>query len=249
MKKYLTLIFVFALLACEDEKEEKEEQYPIEPAITFSKIDFIDVPNQLYDTLKLTFTFTDGDMDFGLDHNIEAHREFPYQPYYYFLKSTGEKIPSDKLDRNEVSTDQLIQFSDRKNPPYDTLPESGSCHYRSVDIDGGFVQLYSLLNEDFFNLDVDFIVNQPNGSFSEFDWFEQFCQTFNGRVLSGPGKSGPFLVKMKNKQRGEIAYSMISTGFTQVFGDKTLKLQITIKDRALHTSNKIQTPEFRLRDI
>lgn len=246
MKKYLAVIFVFVLLACE---EEKEEQYPIEPAITFSKIDFIDVTTLFYDTLKLTFAFTDGDQDFGLTYNIIEHLQFPYQRGYYFLKSTGEKIPSDRLDRNEVTIDQLIQISDRANPPYDTLPGIETCNYDLKNTGGGFVYLYAAINEDFYNIDVDFLVKQSDGSFIEFDWLEQFCMTFNTRVFPGPGKSGPLVVKKKSEQRGEIEYSMISTGFTPFFGDKILKLQITIKDRALHTSNKMQTPEFRLRDI
>jgi hypothetical protein len=41
----------------------------------------------------------------------------------------------------------------------------------------------------------------------------------------------------------------VSTGFQAIFGQKTLKLQVTIYDRALNTSNTIETPEFRLEEI
>ena len=48
---------------------------------------------------------------------------------------------------------------------------------------------------------------------------------------------------------GEINYSMVSGGFSAIFGNKTLKLEVTIYDRALNASNTMETPEFRLEEI
>lgn len=39
---------------------------------------------------------------------------------------------------------------------------------------------------------------------------------------------------------------MQSIGFVPLFGDKKIKLKVTIKDRALNVSNTIETPPFQL---
>ncbi|HYI77118.1 MAG TPA: hypothetical protein VEW65_05820 [Chryseolinea sp.] len=92
-----------------------------------------------------------------------------------------------------------------------------------------------------YNMYVKFFVKQNDGSFVEYDFAEEFCETHNGRF--------PRLADNDRALEGEINYSMVSTGFQAIFGQKTLKLQVTIYDRALNTSNTIETPEFRLEEI
>jgi hypothetical protein len=100
---------------------------------------------------------------------------------------------------------------------------------------------------------VDFLVFE-NGDWKEFDWFEEFCITYDGRFPyfgQGTGKfnAPPFKIKAKTPWEGEITYSMVCPCFIPLFSTNTLKLKITIKDRALHTSNTIETPEFTLDGI
>ena len=92
-----------------------------------------------------------------------------------------------------------------------------------------------------YNFYVKFLIKQNDGSFVEYDFAEEFCESHNGRF--------PRLTDNDRALEGEINYSMVSTGFEAIFGTKTLKLEVTIYDRALNASNTIQTPEFRLEEI
>lgn len=87
------------------------------------------------------------------------------------------------------------------------------------------------------NIDVKFWVFE-NGSYVEFDWFEEFCNDFNGRFPIIPNKNEPI--------EGTLRYYMPSSNFLGLFSVKTLKLSIVIRDRALHTSNEVLTPPFTL---
>jgi hypothetical protein len=108
--------------------------------------------------------------------------------------------------------------------------------------------------ENHFNISVDFYVFR-NGSFEKFDWFEEYCIMYDGRfplIVDKPGgtfKYGKFKINIKTPWEGKITYSMPNSSFLSIFGNSTVKLAITIKDRALNTSNTIFTPEFTLEDI
>jgi hypothetical protein len=106
-------------------------------------------------------------------------------------------------------------------------------------------------NENFFNIFVQFFVLE-NEVWTEFDWEEIHCFDFNARfpeIGTEPTKieSDPFNILVKSSQEGTLTYSMRSYSFSDLF-NKTMKLRISIKDRALHTSNLIETPPFRLQE-
>jgi hypothetical protein len=97
-------------------------------------------------------------------------------------------------------------------------------------------------NPDHYTIDVDFLIEQPDGSFKEFDWSEEFCSNFNGRFPRIPfKKSGPFTSNSFSKSTGEIRYTMPSAGFRTLFGGQNLKLRVVIRDRALHKSNTMES--------
>jgi hypothetical protein len=199
------------------------------------------------DSLIVTFTFTDGDSDFGFNRDNEAHYLPPYHFANFFLKNTGEPVTSDKIVNYEIGADEVIRYSDRQYPPYDTLPEmnDGACYYY-FQMEPTGSHIYFTLNEDHYNIFVDFFYEDVNGGFIEYDWFKQFCVSFNGRVSDRAGDDGPFTITMANSKRGELTYRMSSHGFKAIFGDKRIKLRIYIKDLALHNSNVIETEPFLL---
>ena len=92
-----------------------------------------------------------------------------------------------------------------------------------------------------YNFYVQFFVKNDDESFVEYDFAEHGCETYNGRF--------PILTDKARAIEGIVNYSMVGSGFLDTFGNKTLKLSITIYDRALNKSNTIETPEFRLQDI
>ncbi len=98
--------------------------------------------------------------------------------------------------------------------------------------------LYYTYNPNHFNITVQFETKNSDGSYTEFDWREEFCTTYDGR----------FTVLAENKLPldGTLQYAMTSTGFLNLFGGKTLRLKVQIKDRARHVSNTLITPEFKI---
>jgi len=106
---------------------------------------------------------------------------------------------------------------------------------------------YGELNPDHNNITVEFFVENNDGTFPEepFDWISAFppgCGvTYDGRF--------PILSDQSNAIEGTIKYSLKGFGFLQLFSFRTLKLRVTIKDRALNKSNVLETPEFTLSQI
>jgi hypothetical protein len=103
--------------------------------------------------------------------------------------------------------------------------------------------IYFEKNPNHNNIKVEFFV-QENGVFEPFDWVTAFppdCgETFDGRFPRLSDESKPL--------EGTIRYSMESAGFLSLFSIKKIRLRISIKDRALNTSNVIET-EFTLNQI
>jgi hypothetical protein len=105
--------------------------------------------------------------------------------------------------------------------------------------------LYFQVNENHYNIDVDFMVKDPSNpeadekGFVVFNWRKEFCQQdLDGRF--------PILTDKKGPLEGEIRYAMFSVGFRNIFTIKTLKLRIKIRDQALNVSNTVFSEEFTL---
>ncbi|HYG03942.1 MAG TPA: hypothetical protein VD927_15960 [Chryseosolibacter sp.] len=104
-----------------------------------------------------------------------------------------------------------------------------------------------------YNLEIDFLTKDPSipgprdeEGFVEFNWRTytptgQGCgQTFDARV--------PVLGDTRALD-GTIRYGMESIGFREIFKTNLMKFRITLRDRAMNTSNVIKTPAFTLDDI
>lgn len=125
---------------------------------------------------------------------------------------------------------------DPKTRLVDSLPKVNPEYYQIRDT------LYFTPNPDHYNITVEFLVKDPTApeGFTVYDWRENYCTTFDGRFTVFSDE--------KSSIDGTLRYSMTSFGFKTVFSIKTLKLRVSIKDRAGHTSNVIETPEFTLVD-
>jgi len=117
----------------------------------------------------------------------------------------------------------------------DTLTGPGGIYYlvRSEP-------LFYKANINHNNIDVTFWVFE-GGTWVKFDWLKEYCFRFDARFPVLSDKSGPL--------EGTIRYAMPSTGFLPEFSIKTLKLSVKIRDRALHESEEIETPQFTLDGI
>jgi hypothetical protein len=117
--------------------------------------------------------------------------------------------------------------------------------------------LYSRRNENTLNLYIDFLVEANDGAFSEFDFTRdlpsKICTPgFDTRLpllaAFPPGRHATplFTFNILSEKEGEITYAMTSSGFRDLFANKNLKLRVSVRDRALHGSNEIETTVFRV---
>lgn len=210
------------------------EYSPI-PIIEFDKIVFRDAPSPAFDTISLSVKFKDGDGDLGLASDIASDTLVPYNNKFYFVFSDGTFI---------------TYKTKRTNPNYDTLPayvQPYNCtNWQITTLNKKTDTVYFQLNPNHYNIFVDWFVKNNDGSFTEFNWLTAFdgCATYDGRF---PRLSADY--SHKAPMEGTIKYNMQSSGFLILFSIKTLKLRVTIQDRALHKSNTIETPEFTLQSI
>jgi hypothetical protein len=96
--------------------------------------------------------------------------------------------------------------------------------------------VYFQPNPNHYTLEVKFFIDNV-----EYDWFDEFCTTYNGRLSRLSDTSSPL--------DGVIRYKMTSEFWKFIFTVRKLRLKIKLRDRALNISNEITTPEFTLDDI
>jgi len=245
-------------------------EFPIEPRIEFEDMTYKRVNG--IDSLIFFLTFTDGDGDLGLESSelncslSTDNNQICFENKLYTLYQRSEDGQYGIVDTgtpcNQATTCYnskfLILKSDlnpvtygdkRTNPEYAALPafiKPYNCINWEVirDSNGDVADtIYFQLNPNHHNFDIDFLVKNPNGTFTEFDFTKEFdypnCGiTYNGRfpILYQDRPGSPI--------EGKIRFGIGSPAFKAQFSLKTLKFRIQIKDRALNRSNIIETPEI-----
>lgn len=245
MKRYLYTFFVLAVFSCKDE----EETYPIEPQITLTdlKVGQGSSSPQLPDTVTIIMSYTDGDGDFGFNFDDEADLLPPYQRGFFYLKSTGEPVTSDRVMNYEVPMSALIRLSDRQAPPYDTLPDlyERLCSYNAPP-GFGMDPAYFTRNENHVNIMVEVLYEDINGVFVEFDRENKYCNWLDGRVPMAGQEFEPYFVRKGTARKGELSYRVINVDFSILLKGKRIKLRVSVRDRALHNSNVVETEPISL---
>jgi hypothetical protein len=283
--QFFLLIFSL-MISCDEE----ESSYAIEPHIAYKNVVFAEGPAAFQeDTVKVTFSYTDGDGDLGIDYSDAVYLAPPYNEYSFFqtnfaqlleLESSVKLTPSAfdgryLIEVNNASLGKLVYPRTRKNSVYTNLLPAYNCAdyvysdfiIKETDltvldefseitgtqtIDGtSYTEftdtLYLERNPNYNNIEVDFLIENASGAFEEFDFLGETCNSFDGRFPAIPfTKVGAFRAKVNSKEKGELTYAMSGRGFKFIFGAKKIKLRVTIKDRALHVSNTIETPAFQL---
>lgn len=233
----MVIVLGLGLFSCFD-----PPTYSNTPEIEFQNLVFKETPNLSdADSLLLFIKFKDGDGNLGLEPGENGCTDqtlsicFNEKTYFRFTDTNEFVTYKDKRLRPELGLPDYVK-------PYDCinweLVFDNSSPPKVVDT------IYFELNDDHYNIFVDFLVKQNDGSFQEFDWRTEFCTTYDGRF--------PILAKnnnlsLKSPVEGTLRYAMLSTGFKLQFSIKTLKLRIYIQDRLLNKSNTIETPEFQFK--
>ncbi len=210
--------------------------YSIIPKIEFDKIIFKDIANTSDpDSLILSLRFKDGDGDLGID---PAETGPPFNDKYYLRFNDGSYV---------------TYKTKRTNPNFDTLPafvKPYNCiSWEIKPVNSTVDTFYIQLNQNHYNIFVDFYVKNSDGSFKEFDWQKEFSYPNCGIPFDGRFPILSKDLRSKTPLDGTLRYGMASTGFLILFSIKTLKLKATIQDRMFHKSDTISTPEFTLLSI
>lgn len=272
-------LFLFCFLsvgisACFDAPE-----FDVTPEITFDKVQFKEVEGvATNDSLILYLHFRDGDGDLGV-YQDDLEEPFNAAYYFIAdgtgdttkLATTQVYDTDEKpyqLLKTEGNPGKLVTNRTRNQPGYSYLPiyDNTCAHYADAELlvpasaadntynivdtlhdQGGnayyLIQGELLLykaNPNHNNIDVRFWVYN-NGNYVEFDWIKEYCISFNGRFPVLADKPGPL--------EGTLRYAMPSTGFIPEFSIKQLKLSAKIRDRSLHVSDSVLTPNFTLDGI
>jgi len=251
MKSIFTGVAIFVLAwACQPPPE-----LPVIPKISYNRVDFYPVETAS-DSIILQINFEDGDGDIGL---YSTDDEYPYNPFnfiwdnkgdYVFLGGDSYELPfySVPIGRDGFPDEEPKLFSetDTRQPfncqQYEILQYT-LAGQSQVLTDTFFIQK----NVNNKNIYVDFF-RKVDGSYEFLDWAYVFEREgcgfdFNSRFpvfdSDNIGKS----------LSGTLRYAMVSEGFEITLKQDTFKLRIYIKDRALHDSNVIETPDLTLNNI
>jgi hypothetical protein len=231
------IVFGLSLSSCFDPPE-----YSVVPEIEFESLIYKDIADpSAPDSLLLFIKFQDGDGNLGLDPSelgcyIFENDTICYLEKFYYANAEGPL--NYKVKRTNPAFSSLPDYV----KPYDCI--NWELVFDNATVPQILDTVYFELNPDHYNIFVDFLVKQNDGSFQEFDWRTEFCTTYDGRF--------PILAKnrdlsVQNPVEGTLKYSMLSAGFKFQFSIKTLKLRIQIQDRLLNKSNIIETPEFQFK--
>ncbi len=197
------------------------DNFPSVPKITFESIEY--APTAGADSLIIGLDFQDAEGDLG-------------------LSATDDDPPFQDLDFQRNSAGDLITYSKRP-------PEAPS--YNPIDwlvdpiVNNQTVKdtIWVKQNPNQFNIFVKFFIKR-NGQFTEFKWQDPpFFTTFNGRF--------PRILTTEEGQavEGNISYGMLSSGWESIFRTDTIRVDVSIQDRALNRSNEVSSPEVTLRQI
>ncbi|MEP0711829.1 hypothetical protein [Algoriphagus sp.] len=197
------------------------DNFPSVPTIEFESLEF--VPTSGADTLIVSVHFQDAEGDLG-------------------LSATDDDPPFQDVDFQRNSQGDLITYSTRP-------PEAPS--YNPIDwlvdpiVNNQIVKdtVWVKQNPNQFNIFVRFFIKR-NGQFTEFRWQDPpFFTTFNGRF--------PRILTTEEGQavEGDIRYGMLSSGWQSIFRNDTIRIDVSIQDRALNRSNEVSSPEVTLAQI
>jgi hypothetical protein len=263
-------LMMFGILAATVGACFEAPEFPIEPRIEFEDMIYKRVDG--IDSLIFLISFTDGNGDLGLadsdtgcslaegenticfQNTVHEIYQSSLDPDSFGLLDTGvacdgtSKCFTSKFTMLKPDLTAITYEDRRTNPDYSSLPDivkPFNCINWQFPQNGSNQTdtLFTKRNPDHNNFDLDFLVKNPNGTFTEFDFTKEYdfpnCGiSFDGRfpILFSNEPGSPL--------EGTIRFGIGSPFLRTQFSLKTLKFRIVIKDRALNESNELFTPEI-----
>lgn len=225
----IILIFIFSC--------KKEPDYPNTPHIELEGVENNSSSNQ--SIFKFIIKFEDGNGDLGLKEQDTCR---PYHNYNLHLDNGNTIAHNHKLCNNNTSyTGNFVRFGDHDSlPPYgsgDYLIMKAKNYMNSPSFPERTDTLKITLNKDHFNLMIDLLIKQEDGSYEKYEFPNQNF-TIDGRY--------PYLNPDSNPQSldGTLEYELTSFGIKTQLQGETIKFKISMKDRALNQSNWVTSRDI-----
>jgi hypothetical protein len=234
----------------------KQPDYSIVPHIelidiTFKKGNVNSVP-AIPDTLIYRIKFTDGDGDLGTNSSDSSNSIYSYNPWYFVYNTTNFSLLIATDNNSQIPSGyKYINYQTKRTvQQFDTLPPLGCQNWELERDSQGRVSdtVYIQQNLRAYNVNVDVYTKNSSGTYDKFDpstYFDLrscapnvFRSTFPD--LSN-ASSGPL--------DGVITFRIQSYYLGALLNTKTLKMDITISDRAYHVSNAAEKTDFTLQQI
>lgn len=223
------ILAIFAFFSCE-----RAPEFSDVPKISYESVQFGFNPVG-QDSLIISVNFEDGNGDLGISSNEGP----PFHEATYF---SADPPHNPIYDIEGISSESLLRIGD-----LDTLPEYSCLNYRIlgriVDETAVTDTVYIQPNPRSKNFLVEFFIQQDDGSFKEFNFFEETCIPASGRFarLNTEDHDRPL--------QGTLSYFFRGQNLRQYFENNKIKMKIQITDKAGNYSNIIESDVFTLDEI
>lgn len=223
---FLRSLFLFTLVVLLFTGCFEEPDFGIVPQLTGIEVYFKDMPKS--DSLIVRVEFEDGDGDLGIRGNEDGF--FRYElvpnpdtggPWIYNSNNPDSRLPAYSCEL----------YQDLDLTPNDTINERDTVRAN--------------YNENYYNFSIT-LYTLEDGQYQEVDLLAECKTPLGGRFP--PLKKAEELNNEK-PLTGNIRYGITSPSLLSRFRNDTLKIEVTIRDRALHVSNVIPFEDFTLRGI
>jgi hypothetical protein len=206
------------------------------------------------DTLIFKIKFTDGDGDLGVGPEDSSNITY-FNPWYWAYR------PSDFATGFTVNNSQALptgytwlNYKARKFHQFDTLPgiNCGNWELLSNNATPPVVidTIYVSQNLKAFNINVDVYLKNNNGTYDKFNPLD--CIPF---PHCNPNLFRATFPDLSNERKispldGTITFRIQSFALASCLGTgTTLKMDVSINDRAFHQSNVVEKKDFTLQQI
>ena len=251
--KWTKNLVVYLILAGAVGSCVKQPEYSVIPRIDLLDITFRkgNLQTSTPDTLIFRLKFADGDGDLGVS-SADSNTINSYNPWYYIYRSTDFDIKRGPDNTAPIPTGYsfINYYAKRKIPQFDTLPALGCANWELLHDSQGKLKDTIYIRQNFraYNINVDVYERDNNGVYNKFDPATYFDLT--GCAPNLFRATFPDLSKDRNGPLdGVITFRIQSFGLSYLFSTQTLKMDITINDRAFNLSNTVEKKDFTLQQI
>lgn len=233
----------------------EQSGYSIVPHIDLLDITFKrgDITKSIQDTLIFRLKFSDGDGDLGVTNPDPNSFDF-YNPWYYFYNPNNLSILRGTDLKEQVPQGyKLINWAAKRTvPQFDTLPAlvCGSWELLRNSQSQVTDTIYIRQNLKAYNVNVDVYAKDNAGTYQPYNFAVGPNYDFSNCAYNLFRATFPDL--SNNGQTaldGVITFRIASHFLYEFFNTHTLKMDITVNDRAFHTSNVVEKKDFTIAQI